>query len=31
MFRNRYYAAGGGRESTHIANANLRTPYHPNP
>lgn len=24
-------AAGGGRDSTHIVNTNLRTPYHPNP
>jgi hypothetical protein len=34
MFRNRYYvvnAAGRGRESTHIVNANRRTPYHSNP
>jgi len=34
MFRNRYYvvnAASGGRQSTHIVNANRRTPYHPNP
>ncbi len=34
MFRNRCYvvnAARAGRESTHIVNANLRTPYHPNP
>ena len=34
MTRSKFYvvnAAGGGRQSTHIVNANRRTPYHPNP
>jgi hypothetical protein len=34
MARSKFYVvnvAGGGRQSSHIVNANVRTPYHPNP